>query len=220
MFPEDTSFDEATRHLFQSAQERLLFWLLDMPGRFGWGGWRGSVLTLPGGKERVCDGVARLADLARNGVPVAALFESQTEPDPDMFGRMLLAGAICWLTTRPTDLPGDRWEMVGVVLNLTGAGDSSRSTKIGTLEWTVTLCERNLASMDASKVLEDVRQGRAPLEALALIPAMQKGGEEGTIAVWKELAAQEQDADKRSLLSLAVVYANLTNCQQAWKQAL
>src|SRR5206468_1048616 len=87
-----------------------------------------SVLTLPGSKQRVCDAVARLRDLERGGLPVAGLVEFQTQPDPDMFGRMMLAGAICWLTVKPTDLPGDRYDLCAVVVNLTGVGDCGRSS--------------------------------------------------------------------------------------------
>ena len=84
---------------------------------------------------RICDAVARMANLDRGGAPFAALVEFQTEPDANRFGRLLVAGGICWLTVKPGDLPGDRYEVCAVVVNLTGWGDCVCHTTIGTTEW-------------------------------------------------------------------------------------
>jgi len=66
-----------------------------------------------------------------------------------MFDRIGLAGHLFRLAHRPHDLAGDRWGLVGIVLNLTGFPDSSRRLLHAGAEWTIVLRERNLADCDA-----------------------------------------------------------------------
>ena len=50
---------------------------------------------------------------------------------------------------------------------------------------------------------------------------MRGGAEPGIFDQWKQLAAAEPDAKKRSnYAALALVFAELTNCHDAWQQAL
>ena len=68
-----------------------------------------------------------------------------------------------WLTVKPTPLPGDRYELVGVVINLTGTGDCSRRCVLGTAEWTLRPVEVNVeALMDAEQTPKH-RPGRCRL---------------------------------------------------------
>ena len=130
--PPPTRYDQAARYLLVRACALLFFWLLRLsPAQLRFERWLPTQLTLPGTRQRLCDGIAELADLQRGGLPFAALLEVQTEPDPTMTGRLLLAGGLLWLTVKPTQLPGDRYELLGIVLNLTGRGDAARGACLG-----------------------------------------------------------------------------------------
>jgi hypothetical protein len=177
-------------------------------------------LTLPGTRQRLCDGIAELTDLRRGGLPFAALLEVQTEPDPTMTGRLMLAGGLLWLTVKPTQLPGDRYELVGVVLNLTGTADAARQCLLGTAEWTLRPVEVNLETLDAGELLEQMAVGTAPPEMLALVPMMHRGGEMGIIQRWCELVGAETDPRRRADHALAVVFAERVGRRDAWHDAL
>src|SRR5580693_8633386 len=119
--PPSTRYDQAARYLLLQAGSLLFCWLLRLtPVQLRFERWLPTQLTLPGTRQRLCDAIAELTDLQRGGLPFAALLEVQTAPDGTMTGRLLLAGGLVWLTVKPTPLPGDRYELVGIVLNLTG----------------------------------------------------------------------------------------------------
>jgi hypothetical protein len=219
MFPEQTDYDEAARFLLRQGGGPFVTWLLAEPAeghRFI--AWLDSVLTLPGTKERLCDAVARLEK--PDGRPMALLAESQTYPDSSMFGRLCIAGGILWETVRPSDLPDDRYGLMALVLNLTGTGNSGRTFRGASSLWDVSPCEWNLANEDAEKRLAEVEAGSAPLEALAFIPLMKKGGDDGIIRRWLEVVGKETDRRRRGGLKLVVVFAGLTGCKQEWQKAL
>src|SRR4051794_25733559 len=100
--PSPTRYDQAARYLLQKAGELLFWWLLHLtPAQLRFERWLPTQLTLPGVPQRLCDGIAELADLQRGGLPFAALLEVQTEPDVTMPGRLMLAGGLLWLTVKP-----------------------------------------------------------------------------------------------------------------------
>jgi hypothetical protein len=218
---DDNEYDEASRYLARRAGAGIMHWLLRLDAthvRFD--SWLDSVLTLPGMKERICDAVARMANLDKGGVPFAAIVEFQTEPDSNMFGRLLLAGGICWLTVKPTDLPGDRFELCAVVVNLTGEGHCARDMTVGTAEWKLTPIELNLSTQDATVVLEEIASGQAPREVLAWISVMKKGGDDATMHRWLEIAGPETDLDRRGDYALVAQFAAAVGRQEAWRKTL
>ena len=219
MYPEKTDYDEAARFLLRQGGGPFVTWLLgERPKELRFVGWLDSVLTLPGTKERLCDAVARLEK--PDGLPMALLTESQTYPDPSMFGRLCVAGGILWETVRPSDLPDDRYGLMALVLNLTGTGNSGRTFRTSSSLWEVSPCEWNLADADAEAMLAEVEAGKAPLEALAFIPLMKKGGEDGIIRRWLEVVGKEPDRRRRGGLTLVAVFAGLTGCKEEWEKAL
>ena len=219
MFPPETTFDQAARFLLRQGSGPFVMWLLgERPEELCFVRWLDSVLTLPGTKERLCDAVARLEK--PDGRPLALLAESQTRPDPSMFGRLCVAGGILWETVRPSDLPADRYGLMALVLNLTGTGNSGRTFRAASSLWEVSPCEWNLADEDAESLLGEVEAGRAPLETIAFIPLMKKGGDDGIIRRWLEVVGKEPDRRRRGGLTLAVVFAGLTECDDAWRKAL
>jgi hypothetical protein len=221
MFLEGTTFDEAARYLLTKATEWLLVWLLRLePGHVRFEGWMDSVLTLPGTKERICDAIARLSELRRGGFPIAALVEVETRPDPNMLGRLMIAGGICHVTEKPTPLPGDRYGLAAIVINLTGKGNSGGETILGTARWIIQPQEWDLESLDAAVMLEDIAAGQTPREMLPFVPLMKNSGDPGIIQRWLEIAGQETDPEIRGDLTLAVVFANAVGCQEQWRKAL
>jgi hypothetical protein len=219
--PPQTRYDQAARYLLLRAAPLLFYWLLRLtPAQLRVERWLPAQLTLPNIRERLCDGIAELVNLERGGLPFAAILEVQTEPDATMPGRLMLAGGLLWLTVKPVQLPGDRYELVGIVLNLTGQGDATRQCVLGMAEWTLRPIEINLETLDAGEVMQQMVDGIAPRELLALIPLMHRGGEEGIIQRWSELVGAETDLRRRADYGLALVFAERVGRIDAWRNAL
>ncbi len=219
--PSPTRYDQAARYLLLRAGALLFFWLLRLtPAQLRFQRWLPTQLTLPGARQRLCDGVAELVDLQRGGLPFAGILEVQTTPDATMTGRLQLAGGLLWLTVKPTSLPGDRYELVGVVINLTGKGDATRQCVLGTAEWTLRPIEVNLETLDAGELLDQIAAGLAPPELLALIPLLHRGGEPGIIQRWCEMVGAETDLRRRADYALAQVFAERVRRDDAWHDAL
>jgi hypothetical protein len=218
---DDNDYDEALRYLSRRVKAPLLHWFLQLDAtHVDFQSWLDPVLVWPGMKERVCDLIARLANLDRGGLPTACIVEFQTVPDPRMFGRLLVAGGLCWLDVKPADLPGDRFELSAVVVNLTGQGDCARHMTLGTSEWTLKPYERNLETMDAKVVLEDIASDKAPREVLALISVMKNGDDPDTIKRWGEIAGPETDLDRRGDYALVELFAGAVGRRELWRKAL
>ena len=219
MFPPETTYDQAARFLLRQGGGPLLAWLLEEPPEaLRFRRWLDSVLTMPGTKERLCDAIARVE--TPDGEPLALLVEVQTRPDASMFGRLGVAGGILWETVRPDDLPGGRYGLMALVVNLTGNGSSGRTFRRASSLWEISPCERDLAEEDAAEVIAGVAAGTIPQEMLAFVPAMQNGGEAAIIATWLDLARREPDRRKRGVLTLVLVFAELTDCADASLKAL
>lgn len=219
--PPQTRYDQAARYLLLKAGALLFGWLLRLtPTQLRFERWLPTQLTLPGVPQRLCDGIAELADLDRGGKPFAALLEVQTQPDATMPGRLMLAGGLVWLTIKPTSLPGDRYELLGLVINLTGVGEAARRCVLSTAEWTLQPIEINLETVDAGPILEQIASGGAPRELLAFIPLMHRGDEDGIIRRWREIVAAETDLRRRGDCSLAMVFAERVNRRAAWQNAM
>jgi hypothetical protein len=137
-----------------------------------------------------------------------------------MSGRLMLAGGLLWLTVKPAQLPGDRYELVGIVINLTGKGDALRQCVLGTAEWILRPVEVNLETLDARELLEQIAAGTAPRELLALIPLLHRGGEAGIIERWSELVGAEADLRRRADYALAQVFAERVGRHDTWHDAL
>jgi hypothetical protein len=216
-------YDRTSRYLLRK-YEVLLAWLLGLASdSFDFKQWLDTRhIPWPGAPERICDTVAHLRDLLRHGIPWAIVVEFQRLPDPDMFGRLLIYMGQVYLDLRPTDLPGDRFFIGAVVVNLTGKGSSGRD-----LAWPEaglrTLMqpnERNLSERSAAALLDDVEAGKVPRIVLAWLPLMQGGADPATITRWLAVAGQETDVQRRADLGQALVFAELADCLETWKEAL
>jgi hypothetical protein len=183
--------------------------------------WLNTKLTIPGFSERENDMIAHVRRQDQGGKPWAIPVEFQVEPDPLMFGRFLVYEGLIWLLEKPTEHPGDRFNLIGLVVNLTGIGTTGQD-----MAWTegkgtgIQPIERNLQTFKASNALDQIAAGKAPRAALALIPLMIGGGEPGIMHRWLEVAQPETDEQWRGDFCLAQVFAELTGCQEGWKTAL
>jgi hypothetical protein len=216
----DTNYDLASRRLAKEADAAMTLWLLGMTAeQIRFDSLEDSTLVLTD-KERRCDLIASLADLTRGGVPCLAVIEFQIAPDPEMFGRLLIAGGIAWGQLRPSDLRGDRYALIAVVVNFTGKGDCARDVAVGTARWTLKPREINLETLDAAKVLDEIDSGSAPKELLAWIPLMKNGSEDAIIDRWLRTASAEPDLKKRGYYGLATVFAGAVGTKDLWRRRL
>jgi hypothetical protein len=214
-------FDQACRYLLRRYRA-LLLWLLDETEEVVlFIRWLPTKLTIPGFPERENDMLAHVRRQDQGGAPWVIAIEFQVEPDPLMFGRLLVYQGLLWLLEKPTEHPGDRFNVVGLVVNLTGIGTTGQNMAWKPGQGTsIEPIERNLQCFKASDILDQIAAGKAPQAALALIPLMIGGGEEGIIKRWLEIAQPETDELQRADFCLARVFAGLTGCQEAWETAL
>jgi hypothetical protein len=148
--------------------------------------------------------------------------EFQVEPDELMFGRGLSYLGELWRACKPTPHRGDRFCLGLVVVNLTGQGRASRRMRLQRtgLRTDLGVVERNLAELNARKVLREVEEARAPRAVLAWVPLMKGGGRPGIIPEWRRLAEMETDVELRRSLALAEVFAEAAGCGEVWREAL
>ncbi len=132
----------------------------------------------------------------------------------------MLAGGLCLLLLKPTSLPGDRYELTAIVVNLTGRGNSARRMALGDTQWTLVPRELDVETLDAGAMLEEIAAGVIPREVLALIPLMNRGAEDAMIARWLEVAGSDADAGRRGDYSLALVFSEAVRCRDKWETAL
>ena len=218
-------YDKASRHAAKLDPPAFFAWLLGLPiGAFAFRDWldtRG--VPLPGGFELINDTVARLDNTAEHGVPWAVAVEFQTQPDADMFGRLLGYLSGLRLTLRPDDERGSRFHVGAAVVNLTGSGSASRE-----LRWPGTglvthlgVVERNLASEPAADLLAAIKAGAHSLCLLPWVPLLSGGCNPALIDRWKLATEAEPDARERAKYAgLAKVFAEKAGCKALWVEKL
>lgn len=217
-------YDQACRYLLRLWAVPLLAWLLRLsPQQLEFVEWLDTRhVPWTGQPDRICDTVAHLRDQAKAGLPWAAVVEFQIQPDELMFGRGLSYLGDLWCNCKPTPHRGDRFEVGLIVVNLTGRGRASKRMRLtGTgLMTTLRVVERNLAALDARKVLRQVEEGKVPRVVLALLPLFKGGTRPGIISDWKRLADLEPDGEQRRALGLAVIFAEAAGRGELWRREL
>lgn len=218
-------YDKASRYAAKVDPAGFFSWLLGLPlDGFAFRDWldtRG--LPFPGDPDRANDTVAHLDNTVEHGVPWAVAVEFQTQPDADMFGRLLGYLSGLWLTLRPDDERGSRFHIGAAVVNLTGSGLSSRH-----LRWSGTglvthlgVVERNLASESAGSLLAEIEAGTRSRCLLPWLSLMSGGDDPALIDRWKLAAEAEPNARRRTeFAKLASVFAKKTGCRELWERKL
>ena len=98
----DNDFDWACRRLARLAPLPVLTWLLtSFPQYLRFVNWLDTrTASLPGVPQGIRDTIAELRELLQ-GRAWVLLLEFQGQPDPDMFGRLLIYLGTAWLELRP-----------------------------------------------------------------------------------------------------------------------
>jgi hypothetical protein len=210
----DNRFDEAGRYLGRITPSDFYRWALRRFWRgLQFGCWLGERTTpLPRQPEQVGDLVAELEQVEPPGPPWLAPTEFQTQPDPTMTGRLLKKLGSLWLEHRPDPLPDSRYQLVAVVINLTGTQESAPASRDYHLpsppsaegeadkaeaetegkpepDWlglSLHVAEVYVAEESAEQSLAAVADGKVGPWLLALIPLMQRGGDPSTISEYNQ----------------------------------
>jgi hypothetical protein len=180
-------------------------------------------IPFPGHPDRICDTVAAIREGARPPAWWAVPIEFQTRPDAVLFARLLEYLGRLWRELRPPSRGSGRFQVAAAVVNLTGAGNTSRDMVLGAtgLRTCLGVGERNLRDEDAAATLAGIAAGHIARCLLPFIPLMRGGAEPGIIAEWKTLAQAEPDVRRRSDYGgLALVFSELTDCRPLWKREL
>jgi hypothetical protein len=113
--------------------------------------------------------------------------------------------------------------VLALVVNLTGHGSTGRDFQLGRtgLRTCLQVGERDLARISAAATLRGIARGRVGRCVLPFVPLLRGGAGASIIALWKQLAMAEPDARRRADYGgLALVFAELAGCREAWRQAL
>lgn len=222
----ENHFDQGCRYQLINLDSRgLIAWLLGLKqGDFTFQGWLDTrSIPFPGQPDRTCDTVAHLTNELAHGVPWAVPFEFQSEPDPEMPGRLLEYLGRVWREKKPDPHRGSRFCVGAAVVNLTEKGSASLDSfwSEAGLRMQLLPLEVNLADRDADAVLTRIERGEATRSLLPWIALMQKGDDPGIIGRWVAVALTETNTRWRAEYgALAVVFAEAANCKDVWKQAL
>lgn len=110
-----------------------------------------------------------------------------------MFGRLLNYLSGLWLAHKPDAGRGSRFEIGGVVVNLTGRGNATRDCawpEAG-LRTTMLCREINAEQLSATELLGEIESGSRPRSLLPWVALMTGGGDADTVEWWKRLADAE-----------------------------
>ena len=225
----DTVFDQSSRRAVRLDPPGFFAWLLtNFAAVLRFGRWLDTRSTpSPGGREPTADTVAELHELAAAAPPWLFLLEFQTEPDANMFGRLLVQLGEAWQHLHPDPERGSRYQLGDGVVNLTGTSESMPASHLYQLPGGDGLVcgarfrERYLAEESADQTLRRLESGELSRVVLVFVPLTQDGGEDAIIRRWLDVASQEADSRLRAeYASLALVMAEQKDWFPAWNQAL
>lgn len=160
-------YDTASRRMVKAEPAAFLAWLFTdfaaVARHVGWVDTRR--LPFPGKTDQTGDLVFEVELLHAVQALWALALEFQLEPDPDMFGRILVYLGTLWLERHPDPERGSRYQLASVVVNLTGTSQSMPAS--ASFVWpgsdnmgcALTVRERYLAEESAEATLEAINQG-------------------------------------------------------------
>ncbi len=224
-----SDYDIACRRMVKSDARAFLRWLFkqfDKVARHrGWVDTRR--LPFPDKPDQTGDLVFEIEALLKAQPLWALALEFQIEPDPEMFGRMMVYLGTLWRERRPDRNPGDRYQLASCVINLTG---SSKSHPVSAsfvwpgpdrVEVILNVREVFLAEESAQEVLDGVASGLYDRALLPWVPLMLGGSDEAVIKRWADLAGQEPDGRRKAGFGYhALVFAEKCADPGAWRKAL
>lgn len=218
-----TIYDITSRTLVRRDAQLMLAWLLKIElSSLEFVRFLNAHLGTRETGERVADMVALVTDQASHGMPWVLVGEIQTAPDHMMRGRLLeLMGSTLRLE-RIEEYSQADLSIAGLVVNLTGNGNSFKNSTWPNVGITTSLpgIEVNLCERDAAKELEAVAEGRAPSPVLTWQPLFQNGNTEGNIKRWSEVAAGVRYSLHRAELTHVLTFAELVGTRELWEQTV
>lgn len=218
-------FDKSARYTAKIDPPAFFAWATGLSdGAFAFREWLDTrAVPLPYEPDQIGDSVARLKNATAEEPDWAVAVEFQIEPDPLMFGRLMVYLGYLWQTLKPDPERGSRFGVAAVVINLTGSGSTARDMRWPAAGFATQLgvVERNLASENADDLLTGVESGRWSRAVLPWLPLMSGGADASIIGRWKALAEGEPDQRRRAnLAGLALVFAGAAKRKEAWNNAL
>ena len=222
-------YDMACRRLVKSEPAAFLTWLLtDFAQTCEQVGWVDTRrIAFPGKADQTGDLVAELRMLRVVQALWALALEFQSEPDPRMFGRMLVYLGTLWDEQRPDALPGSHYQLASTVINLTGTSASLPASASfvwpgsDAMECTLRVRERYLAEESAELTLEGIASGRYDRMMLPWVVLMSGGSTPEALRCWLELATAETDARRRAEIGYAArVFAEKSADPEGWRTIL
>jgi hypothetical protein len=218
-------FDKASRFAAKIEPATFLAWATGLPAdRFTFREWLDTrAIPLPHEPDQIGDSVARVANANAAEPDWAVAIEFQIEPDPLMFGRLMVYLGHLWQSVKPDPERGSRFNVAAIVFNLTATGSASRDMRWPDAGFVTQLgvVERNLAGENADDLLVGVESGRWSRAVLPWLPLMTGGDDAGIIDRWKALADGEPDFRRKgNYASLALVFAGAAKRKDIWKKAL
>jgi len=158
-------------------------------------------LSLPGAPERVCDTVAEFDHALAPGRRCSIDVKLQAQPDAAMLERVGEYAVILRRERRHGPGQAGNYEILGLVVNLTGAEQANR-LDVSVPEWSEAAHRLQTAQATLSRERAEPRLARIAarkLERWVLVrpPLLRGAAEPATIAEWLRLAAQEPDSQSR-----------------------
>lgn len=221
-------FDMACRRMVKAAPLAFLVWLLRDFATTAWlRGWVDTRrIAFPGRPDQTGDLVFELQRLREVETLWALALEFQLEPDPLMFGRLLVYLGTIWMEQHPDELRGSEYQLGACVINLTGTSKATPATRRfiwpgedGT-ECVLVVRERYLAEESAEDLLEAIATGRYDRSLLPWVPLMAGGSTEKVITRWVGLVAGLDEAKLADLAFNTLVFAEKSADREAWRKAL
>jgi hypothetical protein len=222
-------YDQAARYAARRVDDfGFLHWALGAAvfAAWRWRGWLDTqAVPFPGEPDRRCDTVAAFERQAADAPPCAAVVEFMSEPRGNLPERL---ADYCLAVRR--DVPYQRdptvlFDVVGVVLNLTGAGQADAwemaPADFGGLALRFRFKVRTLRDEDAAATLAAIDRGESARCVLAWVPLMAGADRPEVVAEWRRLAEREPRAETRADLGgLALQFAALAKRQPVWRTGL
>ena len=182
-------------------------------------------LPFPGEPDRVCDTVAEFEHRADPRYRCLVDVEVQAKPDAEMLERL---GEYAFRLRRELRYePGaaDKYPVLCLVLNLTGAEQPSR-LDMTLPEWSAAgqslqVAQGTLSAEDAGQTLARIAGGELERWVLPWLPLWRGAAEPANMSEWQRLAAQEPNSRSRyEFGGLALVFAVLAGTDSVWRKAL
>jgi hypothetical protein len=221
----DNDFDKAGRTWAHLDPPGMLRWLLpELSPACAFQRWADTrTIAFPGEPDRTCDTVAELLQAGESPICWLLVLELQSQPDKEIFGRLLEYLGRAWRGLHPLHQRRQRYHLAAALIHFKGRGRNSRDFRLpGTpARACLHIVEKNVGDDSAEDTLAQIETGAWTRALLPLIPLMQGGKNAGIIQKWQSVAASEPDERLRDeYATLARVFADLAKRGRIWRQAL